>query len=186
MSVAALVSLALAACGSNSPVEVIVKPGITAIEQSSALACDADRLTLETAIENFTLLNVDPPAAESDLVPDWLRSESQLYDLVDGQVVPAPDSGCPAGTAATAAAADPSDPAAAPATTSGDGTVPVDLGECEKQHKVLEVAMAAYFTATGSPAASEADLLPEYLVTEISGYDVVDGTIVPAPASPCP
>ena len=64
--------------------------------------------------------------------------------------------------------------------------MPVDLGECEKQHKVLEVAMAAYFTATGSPAASEADLLPEYLVTEITGYDVVDGAIVPAPASPCP
>ncbi len=62
----------------------------------------------------------------------------------------------------------------------------MDVGECEKQHKVLEVAMAAFFTATGSAATSEADLLPEYLVTEITGYDVVDGAIVPAPASPCP
>ena len=65
-------------------------------------------------------------------------------------------------------------------------TAPVDIGECEKQHKVLEVAMAAYFTATGSAAASEADLLPEYMGAEITGYDVVDGAIVPAPTSPCP
>lgn len=172
-SVATLGFGALAGCGSNSPVEVIVKPGITAIDQGNVLACSSDLDNLRLAIDAYTTLNAGPPTAESDLVPDWLRSESEHYDLVDGQLVPAPGSGCPAPTAGDSAAAVAS-------------TVPVDIGECQKQHKVLEVAIAAYFTSTGSAAASEADLLPEYLQTEIAGYDVVDGTIVPAPTSPCP
>ena len=41
-SVATLGFGALAACGSNSPVEVIVKPGITAIDQGNVLACSSD------------------------------------------------------------------------------------------------------------------------------------------------
>ena len=259
--VATLVSATLTACGSSSPVEVIVKPGITAIEQSSALACDADLLTLQTAIDSFTLLNVDPPAAESDLVPDWLRSESALYDLVAGQIVAAPASGC---------AAAPADPeAAAPETTvdgrlvrtcsiqyktlrvaieayyalNGTGTVPteqalvdaglllepdelydvdlsgnvvvapiaicdgigvvedtttplpdpgpdplpVNLEECYTRRRTLEVAMEWYLEKNGSPAADEAVLVSaDVLRGELSGYDVVDGVIVPAPGSICP
>jgi hypothetical protein len=91
-----LVAVALTACGSSSPADVVVEPGITAIDQSNALACDADLMTLRSAIDNFAVLNGAPPAAESDLVPDWLRSESELYDVADGQVVPAADAGCPA------------------------------------------------------------------------------------------
>jgi hypothetical protein len=86
---------ALAACGSSSPVEVIVEPGVTAIGDSNALACDADLRTLQGAIDNYTLLEGDPPATEADLVPDWLRAESQHYDVVDGTVVPAPTGACP-------------------------------------------------------------------------------------------
>ena len=95
-SVATLGLGVVAACGSNSPAEVVVEPGVTAIGESNALACTGDLANLRLAIEAYTTLNIDPPARESDLVPDWLRSESQLYDLVDGVVVPAADSGCPA------------------------------------------------------------------------------------------
>jgi hypothetical protein len=93
-SVAVLGVGALAACGSSSPGEVVVKPGITAIRESNALACDADLLALQSAMENFTVLNAGPPTAESDLVPDWLRAESELYDIVDGVIVPATGSAC--------------------------------------------------------------------------------------------
>ena len=93
--IAALSTVALAACGSSSPADVIVEPGITAIDRSSALACDADLLSLHNAMEYFALLNAGPPTAESDLVPDWLRSESASYDIVDGAIVPATGSDCP-------------------------------------------------------------------------------------------
>jgi hypothetical protein len=94
-SVAALALGALAACGSNSPREVVVEPGVTAIRESSALACDADLLAVQNAMEYFALLNAGPPTAESDLVPDWLRAESEMYDIVDGVIVPATGSDCP-------------------------------------------------------------------------------------------
>jgi hypothetical protein len=74
---------------------VVVEPGITAIGESNALACTSDLAALQAAIENFTLLEGVPPATETDLVPDWLRSESQHYDLAAGTVVPATGSSCP-------------------------------------------------------------------------------------------
>jgi hypothetical protein len=257
-SLATLGLVVLSACGSSSPVEVVVEPGITAIEQSSALACDADLESLLLAVEAYTILNVGPPAAESDLVPDWLRSESALYDLAGGQIVPAPGSGC---------AAAPADPAvAAPGTTvdpvlvracsirfktmrvaieayyamngpsvvpteqalvdaglvrglddaldidalgqivavpggvcdgvevvpttgppgpTGPGPLPATVRECERQLKVFEISMEAYWAQNGVRALAESDLVPKLMGREASGYDLVDGEIVPAPGSIC-
>ncbi len=259
-SLAALGFGVLTACGANSPAEVVVKPGISAIAQSSSLACDADLSTLQAAYDNFTLLNAGPPAAESDLVPDWLRSESQLYDIVGGQVVPAPDSGCAAAPADAAAAApettvDPVtvracsirfktmriaieayyamngtsvvpteqalvdagllletdvvfdvDPAGnvvnSPGgvcegievvedTTSalpdpGPDPLPVNQDECYTNRRTLEVAMEWYLEHNGSAAADESVLVSaEVLRRDISGYDIVNGAIVPAPGTIC-
>ena len=171
----------LAACGSSSPVEVIVKPGITAIEQSSALACDADRMTLETAIETFTLLNAAPPTAESDLVPDWLSSESALYDLVDGQIVPAPDSGCPRRPPADAAPQRGRRPAVHDRRR---GTVPVDEATVRRSStKVLEVCDGRLLhvdrIASGQRSRTS---LPEYL----RHRDHAATTSSTAPSSPPP
>jgi hypothetical protein len=258
---ATLGSVALAGCGANSPAEVIVKPGISAIAQSSSLACDADLSTLQAAYDNFTLLNAGPPAAESDLVPDWLRSESQLYDIVGGQVVPAPDSGCAAALADAAAAVPettvdvvavracsirfktmriaieayyamngtsvvPTEQAlvdagllletdvvldvdasgnvvvapggvcdgvevvedtTTPLPDPGPDPLPVNLDECYEKRRTLEVAMEWYLEETGSPAADESVLVSAGgLRRDLSGYDIVDGAIVPAPDSICP
>ena len=94
--------VALGACGSDAdPIEQVVEPAVTNIEQgigaidrSGALACNADRTTLETAIEAYTTLEGEPPANEAALVGDWIREESALYDVENGVVVPVPDSGC--------------------------------------------------------------------------------------------
>lgn len=176
-SVATLGFGALTACGSNSAAEVIVKPGITAIDQSSALACDSDRLTLQTAIDNFTLLNVDPPAAESDLVPDWLRSESQLFDLVDGQVIPAAGSGCAAGTA------DPE--VAAPATTAEDA---MGVRQCSSRVKTLQIAIEAYYAMHGtSLVPTEQALVDEQLLRGLDDQHDVDptGQVFAVPGAIC-
>ena len=99
---AAAALVTLAACGSEAdPVEQVVEPavtrieqGIDAIDQSRVLACDGDRATLQTAIDAYTTLEGEPPPNEAALVGDWIREESELYDVENGVVVPVPDSGC--------------------------------------------------------------------------------------------
>jgi hypothetical protein len=88
--------LALAACGSETPgPAVMVEPGITALQQARPLTCDADRKTLETAIEAYTLMNGAPPASEAALVGTMLRSAITTFDVApDGSVVVAPGSLC--------------------------------------------------------------------------------------------
>ena len=94
--------VALVACGSDAdPIEQAIEPvvtnieqGIGAIDQSRVLACDADRTTLEAAIEAYSTLEGEPPANEAALVGDWIREESGLYDVENGVVVPVPESGC--------------------------------------------------------------------------------------------
>lgn len=50
---------------------------------------------MEQVIESFTLLQGHPPANEAELVPDYLREESALFDVApDGTLVGAPTSGC--------------------------------------------------------------------------------------------
>ena len=254
----------LGGCGSNSPGEVVIEPGITAIREASALACSSDLGNLQLAIEAFTTLNAAPPTAESELVPDWLRAESELYDLVDGQIVPAADSGCPAAPSdAGAAAAAPETASAVVSQLSANCTMrsktlliavqayhamngvgatpteqvlldagllltvddaydieagdrivavpggecdgvelvtdtvppavldetplPVTLAECYSERRTLEVAMEWYLEKNGAPAPSESVLVSaDVLRREFSGYDIVDGLIVPAPDSMCP
>ncbi|HEX6656838.1 MAG TPA: hypothetical protein VF065_02075 [Ilumatobacter sp.] len=174
-SIATLGFGVLAGCGSSSPGEVIVEPGITAIRESGSLACSSDLANLQLAIEAYSTLNAAPPTAESDLVPDWLRAESELYDLADGQIAPAPGSDCPVPATDAGAAG------ASPESTAYQITV-----ECDQQRTLLEIAMEAYAAANGSPPPSESDLVPDWLRSEISGYDIVEGAIVPAPGSICP
>ena len=91
-----IASAALAACGSDTPgPAVMVEPGITAMQQAQPLTCDADRHTLETAIEAYTMVNGSPPANEAALVPSMLRSELDTFDMApDGSVLVAPGSPC--------------------------------------------------------------------------------------------
>jgi len=167
----------LTACGSNSPGEVVVEPGITAIRQSDALACSSDLANLRLAIDAYSALNAAPPTVESDLVPDWLRAESALYDLVDGQIVPAPESDCPAAPAGPAAAA--------PEPTAYQ---PASEDECLADFKTFQVAVEAYYAMNGNATvATEQALVDAGLVRGHSNaYDVdAVGQIVAVPGAVC-
>lgn len=64
-------------------------------DQVSAVACDTDRLTLETAIEAFVAMEGRPPTDEAELVGTFLRAESPSFDVApDGTLIPAPGSTC--------------------------------------------------------------------------------------------
>jgi hypothetical protein len=101
----AAAALVLASCGSDDSSSVadfdVVEPfvtnvqeGLAAVDESKALACDSERRAVEIAVEAFEITEGRPPAGEGELVPDWLRQESDLFDVADGVVVPATDSPC--------------------------------------------------------------------------------------------
>lgn len=61
---------------------------------ANALACVNERQEVQLAVDSFTILRSQVPT-EAELVPDFLRNESALFDLAaDGTVIPAPGSGC--------------------------------------------------------------------------------------------
>jgi hypothetical protein len=94
-AVAVLVSACAGADGTERGAirENVIEPGITAIAQASEFACNSDAATLRTALETYELLVGAPAPDESVLVGEFLREESDLWDVVDGQLVPA-DPGC--------------------------------------------------------------------------------------------
>jgi hypothetical protein len=62
---------------------------------ANAVACLTERNNVQLAVDSYTLLEGAPPAAEAQLVPDYLRVESELFDIApDGTVIPAPGAGC--------------------------------------------------------------------------------------------
>lgn len=83
-----LAATTLIACGDKPIEDNLVRPGITAIEQSRDLACGADAATIRAAIDAYTVLNGGPPADEAALVDArLLRSVSEGWDVVDGSLV---------------------------------------------------------------------------------------------------
>ncbi|MCU0260940.1 MAG: hypothetical protein MUE78_07980 [Ilumatobacteraceae bacterium] len=99
-------ALALAACGDESdpveeivdevvqPVVTAVQDGLAGIDDAGGIACEAERAALQTALEAKQLLDGEAEVTEEALVPDFLREPSQRWDIVDGQIVPAPGSPC--------------------------------------------------------------------------------------------
>jgi hypothetical protein len=72
---------------------VVVQPA-GVIDEVTLQACMRERANLDQVLQTYELLEGAPPANEADLVPNYLRAESVLYDLADGAVVPAPGSAC--------------------------------------------------------------------------------------------
>lgn len=97
-------AVALSACG-------LVKEGAKAISEQStvpgqtapangggnanAVACVTERQEIQLAVDSYEILRGGLPTTEAELVPDFLLHESTLFDITpEGQVVPAPGSGC--------------------------------------------------------------------------------------------
>ncbi len=103
---AVLVAVPLAACGLIEEGTKAISATTTTVAgaqpqpgggggNANAVTCMTELDVFQLAVDSYTILNGGPPANEAALVPDWLRAESQLFDLApDGSVVPAPGSGC--------------------------------------------------------------------------------------------
>jgi hypothetical protein len=195
----------LAGCGGGGPIEEnVVRPGITAMEQASALACSSDAQVLDQAIQIYTELEGDPAPDEAALIAaGFLREESTLHDVVNGQVVPiAVDCG---GTGAAAPTVPPgSAPMTAPSTDLGEivtSTEPLTPDQMLAEFTPEEVAevggqecageLASLFVASQNYVAEQGkdpetiEELAGYLDQPIELWVVQSGSLAAAPGSGC-
>jgi hypothetical protein len=206
LALAAAGAAVLSACGGGGPIEEnVVRPGITAMEQASALACSTDAQTMQMAIDTFEVMNGRPPKDEAELVAAGFK-ESTLHDVVNGQVVPvAVDCGGTGAPAAPATTPPGSAPMTAPSTDLGEivtSTEPpltpeqmlaeftpeeiAEVGgqECAGELASIFVAAQDYVAEQGKDPETIEELAG-YLDQAIDLWVVQDGNLAAAPGSGC-
>lgn len=81
--------IALTACSGDAVRDAVVEPGLEAVDEATALACETNAATLRTAIEAYGLLEGAPPDDEQALIDaEFLREATTEWDVVDGVIVP--------------------------------------------------------------------------------------------------
>ena len=149
--------------------ENVIEPGITAINQASELACSNSAAVLRTAMDAYEMLEGSPAPDEATLVSsEYLREESDLWDIVDGQLVPV-DPGCGSVPTEAADAIDivtsTEPPPSADEVFAGADRYTAELGR--EPDTLDEIEAAGYFDAP------------------VTLWQVVDDALVPADGSPC-
>lgn len=140
-----------------------------ATSQAAASACAADGRALAAALETYFADKGEYPEGEQELVDAGLLIEpSPALDLARANgslTIVATKGGRCDGVELTRA--DTEEPASAEQ-------------ECAIDRKVLEVATETYVASFGMQPANEAVLVDAgYIRTELDGYDLVDGAIMP-------
>lgn len=200
-ALALLAATALVACGDDDGgggaiEENVVRPGITAMEQASGLACGTDGDTVRTAVESYTMLEGAPPADEAALVEKgYLREESALYDVVDGEIVAAvPD--CGAANTITAPATDvgeivtSTEPAMSAeellATLTEEQIAEVGGRECATELATIAAAGMRFSSERGVDPESIGELLETGFLEQQPELWALEGDdLQPAVGSPC-
>jgi len=73
----------------------VPKEGTDGVKDAATSSCSAERHLVEQAVEAYYILEGSNPTAESQLVPNYLRTESAAMDIdAAGNVIAAPGSGC--------------------------------------------------------------------------------------------
>ncbi len=190
-SVAALAAaLFLAACAgvdgteSGAIRENVIEPGITAIDESRILACNADASSLRTALDTYALLEGERAPDEQALIPRYIRKESELWDIVDGVLVPAdPDCGTvPAEVETSEIVTSVEVPTAAEilAGFTPDEVAAFGGAACARQFAVLSAAGEAFLAGEGREPADVAELnASDYPEAPITEWALVDGVLRP-------
>ncbi len=73
----------------------VPKEGVDGAKDAATYSCAAERHLVEQAVEFYIIVKGSPPASESLLVPDYLRTESASMDIdANGNVIAVSGSGC--------------------------------------------------------------------------------------------
>lgn len=174
--------------------EDVIEPGLEAIDESQAVACSAEASNFRTVLEVYEVSEGEPAPDEAALVEGgYMRSESELWDVVDGELV-AQHSDC-ADVPTTV-------PAAEIVTESGDGEAltvddvmatftdaDVDSfggADCARQLAVVFAGASQYVAAEGVEPSTMADVeAAGYFDEPVTMWEVVDDTIRPTDGSGC-
>jgi hypothetical protein len=185
--------------------ENVVAPGITAIDESTAIACETDANILRTALESFELIEGSPAESEEALLATgYLTDESELFDVVDGQVI-AVAASCKGEVVVTTPTGE--TPASAPATELGqmvtdedlldaagvfDAMTPEDVAEfggeaCARELADVFAAGERFVAREGRVPASLDDLAND-LDGDVTLWELDESgdILVPTAGSPCP
>jgi len=198
LTVVASATALLAACtgadGTEGGVvrENVIEPGITAVEDASAVACGSEASSFRTALEAYEVIEGEPAADEQALIDaGLLRAESELWDVVDGRLV-ADDAAC-VEVPTTVPAADIVTDGASGAPLTVDEVLatltPSDVEsvggtDCARQLAVVLAGASRYVAREGVDPATFADV--EGDVDEpVTMWRLVDDTLRPAPGSGC-
>ena len=196
LTVAATAAIALlTACagadGTGAIRENVIEPGITAIDDASTLACGSEASSFRTALETYEVLEGMPAPDEQALIDaGLLRAESELWDVVDGELI-AQDLGCGDVPTTVPAAEIVTDDAAGTLTVSNvlatldDADVAAVGGtECARQLAVVVAGAARYAEREGVEPETFADAEGDF-DDPVTMWRLVDDTLRPAPGSGC-
>jgi len=201
LTVAVGAVVALAACASIDGTdsgglrENVIEPGITAIEEADVLACGADADALRSALEIYETLEGEPAPDEAALVDSgFLRNESELWDVVDGEVVaqgPECGAAAPATTIEIVTEAQP-DPVGLPTVDEvmaglADADIEAAGGvDCVRQLAVVVLGVGAYEQREGGLPESIEQLDTAGLLSEpVDRWELIDGVERPVEGSGC-
>lgn len=176
--------------------ENVIEPGITALDDARVAACGTEASGFRTALETYDLLEGKPAPDEAALIAaGLLRTESDLWDVVDGQLVPQ-DPSC--GDVATTV---PTEEIITEETGAESGGGAVDAmyatftadqvesygGEaCARQLAVVYTGADAYADREGVAPDTLADVeAAGYLSEPVTMWEVVGDSLRPTAGSEC-
>lgn len=171
-----------------------IEPGLDAIDESRMLACSSEASSFRTVLEVYEVREGEPAPDEAALIAgDYVRAESELWDVVDGELVPQ-DPAC--GDVPTTI------PAAEIVTDAGSGealTVDSVLADftdddiasfggpdCARQLAVVFAGASQYAAIEGVEPDTIAQVEAAGLFAEpVTMWEVVDDTLRPTADSAC-
>mgnify|MGYP003115032685 CR=1 FL=1 len=174
--------------------ENVVEPGLEAIDESQALACGAEASNFRTVLEIYELTEGEPAPDEAALVAgDYLRSESELWDVVDGRLVAEhPDCADVPGTVPTeeivtdAGSGEALSVDSVLADFTLDDIASFGGPDCARQLAVVFAGASQYTAVEGVEPDTMADVeAAGYFAEPVTMWEVVDDTLRPTPGSDC-
>lgn len=174
--------------------ENVVEPGLDAIDESRVLACSSEASSFRTVLEIYEVREGEPAPDEAALIEgDYVRNESDLWDVVDGQLV-AQDPDCgevPTTVTADEIVTDAGDTGVLTlddvlATFTEDDVTSFGGPDCARQLAVVFAGASQYAVSEGVDPSSMDDVeAAGYFVEPVTMWEVVDDTIRPTPDSAC-
>ena len=174
--------------------ENVIEPGLAAIEESKLLACSSEASNFRTVLEIYEVSEGGPAADEAALIDgDYVRRESELWDVVDGRLVPEhPDCGeVPTTIPTTEIVTDPGDTDVPSvdevmATFTDEDIESFGGPECARELAVIFAGASQYVAIEGLEPDTMADVeAAGHFAEPVTMWEVVDDTLRPVSGSGC-